>query len=359
MKPEFRTWCRIVLAGLSLALAVTGPAACRRADAESRQRGGEVATAMKRLLELRLGEWQTAARDLRQAAPLPADRGWDPERDASALTAMKEAWTRAREAYERVEGAVAPLFPESDLATDARYDHFLTVGGASGDRAPFDGDGVIGMHAIERILWADAIPAVVVEFEQALPGYAPARFPATAAEAAAFRDGLAARLVSDVERLTTDVRPLRPDVAFTYRGVVDLAVEQAEKVNKAASGEEESRYAQTTMRDLRANMIGCSEAYALFRPWVADHPKGRAADARVMEAFARLKTAYARVPGDAFPRPPETWSSVAPQPADLATPFGALFSVIRREVDPGVSGSLVHALGDVASLLQLPAAVLK
>lgn len=354
----FPTSCRIVVA-LTVVAAALAPTGCRRADAESQQREGEVAMAMKRLLELRLGEWQTAARDLRQAAPLPADRGWDPQRDAAAITAMKDAWTRARVAYERVEGAVAPLFPESDVATDARYDHFLTVAGAAGDRAPFDGEGVIGMHAIERVLWADSIPAVVVEFERALPGYSPAHFPATAAEAAAFRDGLVARLITDVERLTTDFRPLRPDVAFTYRGMVDLAVEQAEKVNKASSGEEESRYAQTTMRDLRANMTGCREAYELFRPWISARPKGRQADTRVMAAFARLEAAYGRVPGDAFPRPPETWSSVTPRPADLATPFGALFSVIRREVDPAAPGSLVQALGDVATLLDLPAAVLK
>ena len=341
------------------ALLLAGAGGCRGAGAEPDPRGAAAVAAMKQLLDGRLGEWQTAARDLRQAAPVPTDRGWDAQRDAAAITAMKDAWGHARAAYERVEGAVAPLFPESDTATDARYDHFLTVAGAAGDRDPFDGEGVIGMHAIERILWSDSIPATVVEFERVLPGYHPARFPATPAEAASFKDGLAARLVADVERLRADFRPLQPDAAFTYRGLVDLAIEQAEKLNKASSGEEESRYAQTTMRDLRANIAGCREAYQLFRPWVSSSPAGAAADARVMKAFARLEAAYRQVPGDALPKPPETWSSVSPRPADLATPFGTLFTVVKREVEPAAPGSLVNALGEVAGVLGLPAAILR
>lgn len=346
-----------VVLGMTLLLA--GLSGCRRAGAEPDPRGMEAAVAMKRLLALRLGEWQTAARDLHQAAPVPADRGWDARQDAAAIAAMKEAWGRARTAYERIEGAVAPLFPESDTATDARYDHFLTVAGAAGDRDAFDGEGVIGMHAIERILWSDSVPAPVVEFERVLPGYHPARFPATAAEAATFRDGLSARLLSDVEHLAADFRPLQPDVAFTYRGLVDLAIEQAEKLNKASSGEEESRYAQTTMRDLRSNIAGCREAYELFRPWVSSRPAGPAADALVIEAFGRLEAAYRQVRGDALPRPPETWSSVNPRPADLATPFGTLFAAVKRELEPATRGSLVNALGEVAVVLGLPAAILR
>ena len=74
----------------------------------------------------------------------------------------------------------------------------------------------------------------MVEFERVLPGYHPARFPATPAEAASFKDSLAARLVADVERLTVDFRPLQPDAAFTYRGLIDLAIEQAEKLKHEA-----------------------------------------------------------------------------------------------------------------------------
>ncbi len=332
---------------------------CRQDGAELARRSSEISIGMKRLLATRLGEWQSASRRLIAASPVSKGRGWDARLDAAALDAMKQAWADGRIAYERVEGAIAPLFPESDTATDSRYDHFLTVSGAAGDPDPFDGVGVVGMHAIERIVWADRHPAAVIEFERSLPGYRPARFPATEIEAITFRDGLVARLLADVDQLIADFQPLAPDVAFAYRGLVDLAIEQAEKVDKAASGEEESRYAQSTMRDLRANIAGCREAYDLFRPWVLSRPGGDVADRRVGEAFARLDSAYGRVPGDAIPQPPATWSGLDPRPADLATPFGLLFAAVRREIDPKAKGSLVAALGEVAASIGLPAAILR
>jgi hypothetical protein len=113
------------------------------------------------------------------------------------------------------------------------------------------------------------------------------------------------------------------------------------------------------MRDLRSNIAGCREAYELFREWVSSRPAGTAADTRVMKAFARLEAAYGQVPGDALPAPPESWSSVAPRPADLATPFGTLFAIVKREVEPTAPGSLVHALGEVATILALPTAILR
>src|SRR5690242_10501830 len=119
---------------------------------------------MKRVLADQVEVWLSASRELQAAAPLPSGRGWDAQADAQAIAAMKAAWHRGRTAYERIEGAVAPLFPESDLATDARYDDYLNQLGSDGDAKPFDGEGVVGMHAIERILWADAVPSEVVAF---------------------------------------------------------------------------------------------------------------------------------------------------------------------------------------------------
>jgi iron uptake system component EfeO len=83
---------------------------------------------------------------------------------------MRAAWHRGRTAYELIEGAIAPLFPESDTATDARYDDYLAHLGADGDADAFDAPGVIGMHALERISWADQIPAEVSSFERGLSG---------------------------------------------------------------------------------------------------------------------------------------------------------------------------------------------
>jgi iron uptake system component EfeO len=159
---------------LSLSTVLGG---CGKADDDAQR--ARVEKEMKQWLVVKIRDFHAAARDLQKAAPVTPGRGWDKQADAEAIQAMKDAWGRAREAYELVEGAVAPLFPESDTATDARYDDFLTTLGAAGDPRPFDAEGIVGVHAIERILWADSIPAATVEFEKGLPGYRPAAFPAT------------------------------------------------------------------------------------------------------------------------------------------------------------------------------------
>ena len=41
----------------------------------------------------------------------------------------------------------------------------------------FDGQGVTGVHAIERILWADQTRAEVIDFEKPIKGYKAAAFP--------------------------------------------------------------------------------------------------------------------------------------------------------------------------------------
>ncbi|HEX6278045.1 MAG TPA: imelysin family protein, partial [Polyangiaceae bacterium] len=242
----------------------------------------------------------------------------------------------------------------SDTATDARYDDFLMTLGAAGDPNAFDDRGVVGMHAVERVLWADVMPPEVATFERGIPGYRAARFPENAVEALDFKQKLAGRLVLDVEKLEREFSPLALDVAFAFRGLVDLAAEQVEKVDRAATGQEESRYAQATLRDLRANREGCLLAYRLFRPWLLKRPRGGEIDRQVLAAFARLERAYAAVPGDALPRPPRTWSSVQTTAEDVATPFGELFVVVKRESDEKVPGSLRASLGAVAEALALP-----
>jgi iron uptake system component EfeO len=347
-------------AALVFALALGALAgACERAAAKRQRRVSEVQDGMKRLITARLAEWDAAVAALQAAAPVSAGRGWDARLDARALDEMRAAWTRGRIAYERVEGAVAPLFPESDVATDARYEMFLAAALGTGDPSPFDGEGVVGMHAIERILWADAVPAEVSAFERALAGYRAPAFPATEAEARAFKRDLVGRVVADVRQLGRDLGPVELDVAFAFRGLIDLALEQKEKVDKAATGEEESRYAQATMRDLRANMQGCREAYDVFRPWVLATTGGPAVDAKVAAAFARLEAAYRAIAGDAIPRPPATWSALEPSPTDRATPFGILFTAVERESNPELPGGLVASLGEVADVLPLPRALLR
>jgi iron uptake system component EfeO len=290
-----------------------------------------------------------ASVELQNAAP--ADRGWDAAQDQAAITAMTNAWLEARGAYERTEGALAPLFPDIDAAIDARYDDFLVKGP---DQNLFDDQGVTGMHAIERILFAKTTPANVVAAEAALPGYKAAAWPATSQEAADFKAKLCARLSADTQTLVASWKPQKNDLGNAFTGLVGLMKEQREKIVKAASAEEESRYAQRTMADIRDNLTGTRNAYELFRAWVRTKSGGATADANVENAFDQLETAYTQVNGDALPPPPLSWSSENPSEADLQTPFGRLYGAVFHAVDPNQAGSAVGGMNQVAKSLGFP-----
>ena len=319
-----------------------------------------VARAMQQSLQTRLTTLRDAAKAIQMAAPAPAGRGWDKDMDAQALMDMKTAWMSARDAYEHVEGATAPIYSDLDVSMDERYDGFLATMGATGDTDLFDDQGVTGMHAMERILYVDVTPASVVTFEQTLPGYKAAAWPATEAEAAEFKNKLCAKLVSDAQTLLDGWTPAKIDISGAFQGLVGLVNEQQEKVNKAATGEEESRYSQRTMADLRSNLDGTTTIYALFRDWLKSKPatggvaSGTDIDTAIMAGFSNLNTVYTGVQGDAIPQPPATWSAEAPSDADKQTPFGMLYEQVHGAVDPKKDGSLVVEMNDGATLLGIP-----
>lgn len=292
-----------------------------------------------------------AAEALAAAAPAGGANGWDPVADRAAIDTMKARWRDARIAYESIEGAIAVLFPDLDVTTDERYDGFLAV---APDDNLFDDQGVTGVHAIERILWSDAIPDRVQKFESTLPGYQPARFPQTPAEAQAFKTKLCQRLVDDVRSMQAQFGPLALDPAAAYRGVIGSMSEQVEKADKAATGEEESRYAQFTLADMRTNVAAGIAIYDTFKPWIASTDGGADADQEIDTGFTRLQAAYGALSGDALPPVPDGWSSVTPSADDLATPFGMLYATLQRESDPMHTGSLVAAMTHSADLLGIP-----
>jgi iron uptake system component EfeO len=296
-----------------------------------------------------------AALEIQNAAPLPTGRGWD-KTDAAALATMRASWLKARTAYEHIEGALAPLFPDIDSAIDARYDDFLAeLVGKGGDAYLFDDQGVTGMHAVERILFAETIPPRVVEFERVLPGYVAAAAPATAQEAADFKNKLCAKLVADTKRLTAEWTPAKIDVRIAYAGLIALVAEQAEKVKKAATGEEESRYAQRTMSDLRDNLDGTKKVYAIFQPWLTSKASPSAdLDRAILAGLAALDASYKAVTGDAIPEPPATWSAESPSAADLQTPFGKLYTAVTNQVDASKNDSVVSKLDAAGILLGFP-----
>src|SRR6185436_13438367 len=173
-----------------------------------------------------------------------------------------------------------------------------------------------------------------------LPGYKAAAYPATEGQAMAFKTVLCQKLIDDAKSLHDQWQPAAIDIGAAFQGLVGLLNEQKEKVNLAATGEEESRYANLTLFDLRNNIDGTRKAYALFRPWITARAGGADLDAKIQAGFTELSQLYDALPGDALPPVPDGWSSDNPTPADLATAFGNLWQTVHRDVDPTRTGSV-------------------
>lgn len=312
----------------------------------------EVVAQMNGFLASKVQEINQAARDMRDAAPSPVDRGWDATLDLDSVNTMKTAWVQMRSAWESSEGVLGALFGDLDEALDQRYEEFLAALSA-GDADLFDGQGVTGMHAIERILYAHDTPSDVVAQEFVLDGYVPAAWPATPEQAQELKAGLLTELVDDTQRLVTGLTPGAIDVSKIFRGLIGLMNEQKDKVNLVGSHIDESRYSQRTLPDLRDNLAGTRAIYAFFVPWLNSKAHGMIRDGEVQAALNRLDRTYMRA-GDKIPEPPPGWSSVAPTPADQGTPFGQLFVSVVQEVDPTYTGSAVDTMNRVAGMLGLP-----
>jgi iron uptake system component EfeO len=336
---------------IAILAALPALAACSDSPKTDAEYKADVVAGMHDSIGADLGDLVQAARDLQAAAPTHA---WDPIADTAAITAMRVAWMRSRIAYEHVEGATAPIFGDLDVSMDARYDDFLSQLGPTGDPDLFDGSGVTGMHAIERILYAHDIRAEVITFESPLPGYVAADYPASADQAVAFKTQLAQKLVDDAISLHDQWQPAAIDIGAAFQGLVGLMNEQKEKVNLAATGEEESRYASLTLFDLRNNLDGTSKAYVLFQPWIRARAGGGDIDMKIQAGFSELGQLYDELPGAALPPVPDGWSSDQPAPADLDTAFGNLWQTVHHDVDPTRSGSVVFEMNQVATMLGFP-----
>ncbi len=334
-----RKWLRLAaLAWLALWLVATlGGEAARLSPAE------RVTLEVKAYLAGEMAALEAAARELHAAAPAPDADGWNARADADAVRRMRAAWGRMRDAYEHIEAGVVVLFPETDVAIDARYEGFAE-GGLDAD--PFDGVGVTGMHAIERILWADEVAPEVLAFERSLREgsvYVAPSYPRDAREAAGFRDGLVRRVIDDIAAMRRAFGPLALDPAAAYRGVVSSMREQHEKIDLAATAEEESRYARRTLADMRANLRGGRALFACFRPWLRE--AGHEAEAAAIDArLAGIEARYDALPGDALPPVPPDWNPDSPTAAQRATPYGELHRFLGEESDPDRAGSLAERM---------------
>jgi iron uptake system component EfeO len=328
---------------LLLALALCGFAGCDNDDAEgdTEELKTQATVDVKAFVDSQVTKLVQAAEDIQEAAPAPDADGWNDKDDAEAFEDMVAAWKRARTAYENIEGPIAALFDELDVSTDARYDAFIEEDGADEDL--FDDKGVTGMHAIERILWSNATPEYVVEFEMdALQdNYKPAAFPKTEAEADAFKNKLVQKLVDDTTTMKEGYASIALEVDTAFGGIRDSVAEQSEKTNLAATGEDESRYAQHTLADMRANLNGAREVYSAFKEWI-DSTGGDTAG--IEAGLERLEQAYEDVDGDALPKVPDGFDPDEPSEEHLATPYGKLYQLLLDETDPEDENSLVHII---------------
>lgn len=318
-----------------------------KTDADYRR---EITEQMHGSLLVDLDALIAAATELQGAAPAHA---WT-DADVPAIETMQRKWLDARRAYEHVEGALAPIFPDLDHSLDARYEGFLEGLVGKGDDYLFDDQGVTGMHAAERILFVKSTPANVIAFEKSLPGFKAAAWPATDGEAGDFKQKLLRKVVADAQAIRAGWQPAKIDIGTAWQGLVGLMNEQKEKVDKASEGTEESRYAQRTMNDIRWNLEGTRKIYALFSPWLRSKSGGVEIDEQIQAGFAGLSSIYGAVSGEAIPAPPATWSAEKPSDADLATPFGRLWSGVHGAVDPAKKGSIVEQMSAASALFGFP-----
>ena len=333
---------------------VVAPAACGSGAKSEGQLRADIVSMMHAQMLTELQGLYQAAVDLQTAAPSTFSAGWDPSKDSGAqIDTMKEAWTRTRLHWERAEGPVAPMFSDLDAAIDSRYEELIMSLNNAPDPDPFDGEGMIGMHAIERILYAPG-PQVVADNEMAFAPsvYQKAAWPTTDAQAAEFKNGICQRLVTDTQMLLNQWKTTTIDLGAVFTGLTGLVSLQAEKVALAAMAQQESRYSETTMADLRSNLDGTRQVYDLFHDWLATKTFGTTLDMNAMAAFTRLDDQYTSVAGDSIPDPPPDWSN-PPSAADTITPFGALYIAVTNEADPTRSGSAVDTMNQVAHALGL------
>jgi iron uptake system component EfeO len=337
--------CLVMVVG-----AVASSACTDKTDADYRQ---DVDVAIRDSISGDIKDLIQAARELQAAAP---NRAWSATRNGADIQAMRDAWKRTRIAYEHVEGAVKAVFRDVDVKLDARYEESLSTPDGTGDKYLFDGRGVVGMHAVERILFSPEIRREVTVFESSLPGYRPASYPTTDNDAIAFKTGLVQQLIDDGDTLLKQLQNANVDASAAYQGLVGLMIEQKEKVNLAVTGADESRYSNVTLFDLRNNLDGTKKIYDLFRDWVRSKNAGQTADSKMQTNFVQLGDTYGTT-DEALPTVPIGWSSDSPSADDLSTPFGTMWQRVHQSVDPYNDTSVVFVMNEIATLLGIQALI--
>ena len=130
-------------------------------------------------------------------------------------------------------------------------------------------------------------------------------------------------------------------------------------MNKASTGEEESRYSQRTLADIRDNLAGTTTVYDFFQPWLSTKANGRGHRREDRRRFCYLDADPLRdVPGRHDSRAADDVEFASPD-GDLymkisSTPFGQLYTGVRTAADPNTAGSIVFEMNAAAVALGFP-----
>ena len=343
-----RRWTAILGLGLLVGCNADG----NREALADQARDEQTVTAAKALFQSRFDAFAAATQALRDAAPAPDADGWNARDDAAAVASMRAAWLEARAAYTSVEILASTRYPELHRRLDRDYDDLIA---GSADTFSFDEHGVMGLQAVERILWSDVIPAHVIDHEAPLEHYTAADFPRSQHEAQELKDELLVHLEADAATLRDGFRAAPIDANTAYSTTTLAIQEQLGQLEEAGKGEGKSRYAGVSLENLRGDVAATEATYAVFRPWILAKSTGAHTDEHVAKGFARLHVALAAASGDDLPLPPAGWPTSDPSGEMLASPFGLLFAATRDAADPSTDGTLCFEMIEAAGLLGVTA----
>lgn len=275
------------------------------------------------------------------AAPTPGPNGWNATTASSQLQSMKDIWRQARDAYERNENTLEDIFPDIDHDINGRYEDAIAQSGVVTDL--FSGDQFSGMHAIERILWSNSVSTEALQFESTLPGYQPPSFPSNQQESSEFVTGLLARFESDTQNQIERWAAGSESTGVALDRLTDSAGVPSVFLYLDATQQQEDRYSQETLADMRANIIGAQACFDTFSIWL--NAKGWPdLQASVDADYQTELTVADKFPGMQVPPAPEGWNGADPTPLDLRTPYGQLYTAMNA---PNLGGDL----GTVAGVL--------
>lgn len=300
------------------------------------------------LFQSQFDAFAEATEALRDAAPTPDADGWNAKDDAVAVASMRAAWLKARAAYTSVEVLASTLYPELHYRLDTDYDDLIVD---NLDTFSFDEHGVMGLQAVERILWSDEIPAHVIDHESALEHYTAADFPRNEHEAEEMKEEMLAHLEADADALRDAFRAAPVDANVAYSLTTLSMQEQFGQMEEAGKGEGKSRYSGVSLTNLRTDLASTEATYVVFRPWILSKSTGAHTDEEVASGFVRLHAALDAIPGDDLPLPPDGWPTSDQSDEMLETPFGILYAATRDEAVPSIDGTLCFEMIEAAGLL--------